>query len=90
MMTKARRSKRWRLLVSLAAVSVLAAAAFWLWPRPASVDGGTPRLEVDRAEIDLGTVALDRWVTATFNVRNAGDGTLVISSLPKVYVVRGC
>ena len=90
MMVKGRRRKRWRLLMGLAAVSVLAAAAFWLWPRPASVDGGTPRLEVDRTEIDLGAMAFDRWVTATFRVRNAGDGRLLISSLPKVYVVRGC
>jgi hypothetical protein len=51
---------------AIAAIIVLAAGGFWLWPTLALVEGGTPRLEADRTEIDLGTVVYGTWVTASF------------------------
>ena len=87
-----RTRNRSRMVFAIPAVMVLAAAAaaFWLWPAPAPVEGGTPRLEADRTEIDLGAAAYNRWVTATFTLRNAGDGPLQIAGAPRVRAVQGC
>ena len=76
--------------VALALLVSLAAVAFFLRPATVPVIGGTPRLETDRTEIDLGILPFDRWVTATFRIRNTGDGRLVISNAPRAEAVLGC
>ena len=87
---KARRSTMF--IVSLAAVVLVGLAGVTLMLRPsrAPVGAGTPRFETERTEIDLGILPFDRWVTATFKVRNAGDGQLMIENAPRATAVVGC
>ncbi|MBC8253499.1 MAG: hypothetical protein H8E35_05665 [Ardenticatenia bacterium] len=49
-----------------------------------------PRLTVDQDTIDLGVQPLDRYVSATFQVKNVGDATLRIQEEPYVELVEGC
>lgn len=39
---------------------------------------GTPRVAVDRTEIDLGRLPFEQPARATFTLVNAGDGTLTL------------
>ena len=87
---KARRSRMF--IFGLAAVVLVGLAGVTLVLRPwtAPVSAGTPRFETESTEIDLGILPFDRWVTATFKVRNAGDGQLVIENVPRAKAVVGC
>lgn len=51
---------------------------------------GTPKLVVDRNEVDEGYQKLGATVHTTFKLRNEGDGTLRIVDQPQVKVVEGC
>jgi hypothetical protein len=51
---------------------------------------GGPKLAVDQAKIDFGTLPLDKPVKASFKLTNVGDQTLEIAGLPKVEVKQGC
>jgi hypothetical protein len=51
---------------------------------------GAPALKVDKEKIDLGTVQLGEWVTANFELVNAGDQPLRFTEQPYVTVVEGC
>ena len=81
---------RHRLITVLAIVALMAGLGFWLWAAPARVEAGTPRLETNRTEIDFGDVRFERWVTATFTLRNVGDGTLTIGGAGPVRATEGC
>ena len=81
---------RHRLIIVLAVVVLVMGLGFWLWAAPARVEAGTPRLETDRTEIDVGDVRFERWVTAAFTLRNAGDGTLTIDGAGPARATEGC
>ena len=51
---------------------------------------GTPKLIVDRNEVDEGYQKLGATVHTSFKLRNEGDGTLRILDQPQVKVVEGC
>jgi hypothetical protein len=55
-----------------------------------AASSGTPRLVVDRTEIDLGDLPFDQRATAVFTLTNAGNGVLNIIEEPPVEVVKGC
>jgi hypothetical protein len=63
-----------------------------VWWQAGAVDmaAGTPRLVVDRTEVDLGNRPFDAPATAVFTLTNAGDGMLRILGEPPVAVVEGC
>lgn len=81
---------RGKRILLLAVVLSGVALGFWLWPVSPRIGGGMPRLETDRTEIDLGDVPFERWVTATFTLRNVGDGTLTIGRTGPVRATEGC
>jgi len=56
---------------------------------PVTFKGG-PRLEVDREAIDLGPQRFERWVKASFTLRNVGDQPLRLPVDPPVNVTEGC
>lgn len=49
-----------------------------------------PRLQVDRDQIDLGRQRLGNTVSALFNLKNVGDGTLNLNVPRTVTVLQGC
>ena len=78
-------------MVTIAAVAAVAGiTAYGLWPQAPLLTGGTPRLVVDRTTIDLGDVAYERFVDATFTLTNEGDGVLALAGRPTVAVTQGC
>jgi len=84
------------LLAAILGVLLIAGGIWWGVDRGAApptdfvpqVEG--PRLAVDRTDIDLGVQPLDRYVSATFQVKNVGDTTLRIQEEPYVELVEGC
>jgi hypothetical protein len=76
---------------AVAAITVLGAGvAWWSQASPPPVTGGTPRLVVDRTDIDLGNQPFETPVRATFTLTNTGDGMLQIAQSPPVKAVLGC
>lgn len=86
------RSRRWRraLLLAGAALPALIGGAVWLRPVSEPAATGTPRVVLDRTEIDLGYLAFETPVRATFTITNGGDGPLRIAGSPRVLVAAGC
>jgi hypothetical protein len=79
----------WRWVVA-GGVVLVGVAAFW-WPLGAQKpSGGTPRLVVDRTEIDLGYFPYDKRAKAVFTLTNAGDAPLRILEVPPVKALKGC
>jgi hypothetical protein len=84
------KSRSGRLLVAVAAVVVLAGAFGAWWWMAAAAGSGTPRLAVDRTEIDLGDFPFGARATAAFTLANTGDAPLRIVDLPPVKALEGC
>jgi hypothetical protein len=51
---------------------------------------GAPKLKANTYRIDLGDVRLGEWVSASFEIVNAGDQPLRFTEEPYVEVVEGC
>ncbi len=81
--------RRW-ILVGAVIVVALTGGALWLWPALGPEAKGTPRLAVDRTEIDFGYVPFERWVRASFVLTNVGDGVLTVDGAPPVRAIEGC
>jgi hypothetical protein len=73
-----------------AIIVAVAAAVLWLRPTPKAVNAGTPRLVVDRTEVDLGYQRFDTPARVVFTLTNAGDTSLQLTETPRVRVVAGC
>lgn len=91
------RSPRTRLLIpgvlALAVVAGLATWFFLLKQSPVSDAAqyrGGPRLAVDKELIDFGTVRFEKFVRASFRLRNVGDKPLRLPAYPPVDAVEGC
>src|SRR5574341_1450286 len=76
------RRSSWRWVVA-GGVLLVAVGAFCWFSEAQRPSGGTPRLVVDRSEIDLGYFPYGRWATAVFKLSNAGDGTLRLTEDPR-------
>ena len=78
------------ILLGLAAAVLAGGAAWWLWSAPYEATEGTPRLAVDRTEVDLGYRRFDTPARVVFTLTNAGDRPLRLSEVPRVKVAAGC
>ena len=85
-----RRPSRRSLWVVAGAGLLVAVAAFWWFSEAQRPSGGTPRLVVDRTEIDLGYFPFEKRAKAVFTLTNAGDGLLRLVEVPQVTVLKGC
>ena len=79
-------------LGTLSALGLIAlgVAGVW-WPSEArQATSGTPRLMVDRSEVDLGDLPFNAPAKTVFTLTNTGDGVLRIIEEPPVEVLKGC
>lgn len=83
-----RRVARW--WVGGAVLVVLAGGALWWRLGPEAGSAGTPRLVVDRTDVDLGDRRFDTLARVAFTLTNAGDSPLRLKEVPPVKVVAGC
>lgn len=86
-----------RLLVpGLLVVAVLVALGTWFFlvkssPQVVAADyRGGPRLAVDRDLVDFGNVRFEKFVTASFRLRNVGDQPLRLAVDRRVEAIEGC
>ena len=85
-----RRKRKGRAIVLVVAVLVvLGAGGWWLWPGASPSAGGTPKLALDRTEIDLGSLRFETPAYAAFTITNTGDGLLTLEP-GQVRAVVGC
>jgi hypothetical protein len=77
------------LLLTVAVLIVLGLGGWWLWPDTSPSAGGTPKLALDRTEIDLGYMQFNARAYAAFTITNTGDGLLTLRAGP-VRLVKGC
>jgi hypothetical protein len=78
---------------ALAAGAIIVAAAggtLWLRSAPKEANAGTPRLVVDRTEVDLGYRRFDTPARVVFTLTNAGNAPLRLTESPPVRVIAGC
>jgi hypothetical protein len=75
--------------LGLISVVIVATARLW-WPVGHEVAAGSPRLVVDRTEVNLGKRRYDTPAKAAFTLSNVGDSVLTILEEPTVAVVKGC
>ena len=88
---EARRRGRLALLwVGGIVLAVMVGGALWLRSGPEGSSAGTPRLAVDRTDVDLGYRRFDTSARVVFTLSNAGDGPLRLTEAPPVKVVAGC
>ena len=85
-----RRRPVWRwAAVAIVAVIVAGGASWWLSAAP-NASGGTPRLVVDRTEVDVGALPFEALARVVFTLTNAGAGPLTLADVPRVKALKGC
>ncbi len=85
----------WPVAAILGGVLLVGLAGFAIWrgqaaPKPAPEVAGSPRLKVDKEQVDLGDVRLGQTVDVAFDLTNVGDQALDFTTPPYVEVVEGC
>ena len=78
---------RWVMAGGILAVVI---ATFWWLQGSQTASGGTPRLQVDKTDVDLGDFPFDKMAWAVFTLTNAGDGPLKILDVSSVRALQGC
>ena len=84
------------LIPGLLAVAVLIGGGTWFFlqksspPVVAAQYTGGPRLAVDKDLVDFGDVRFEKFVTASFRLRNVGDQPLRLNVDPRVEAIEGC
>lgn len=87
----ARRTTPWLwVLIGGGLLLVAAALALALGGGGGGSASGTPKLAVDKDEVNLGDVKLGQTVTVDFTLTNTGDGPLTFSKAPYIEVKEGC
>jgi hypothetical protein len=64
-------------------------AAWWYSASP-ETSSGTPRLVVDRTDVNLGYLRFESPARVAFTLTNTGDGPLVLKEVPRVIIKAGC
>lgn len=80
----------WLWAVAAAVILVVGGLSYILIIGPNTLETGTPKLVVDRTEVDEGYQKLGATVRTTFKLRNEGDATLRVVDQPQVKAVEGC
>ena len=84
----------WLPVIIVAGVVLVAVALFSATrnaaPAVKSVVSGASALQVDKEEVDLGTVALGDTVEVKFEVTNTGDQPLNFNKAPYIEVIKVC
>jgi hypothetical protein len=88
-LSRRRRRWPWTALGALALIT-LGAAAFSGRPQSRDASSATPRLVVDRTDVDLGYLRFGVRARTTFTLSNAGDGVLRLKEVPRVIAKAGC
>ena len=96
--SKVQPRSRWpRFLVpGVLAVAVLVGAGTWFFLQKSSPQvvaaqyTGGPRLAADKDFIDFGNVRFEKFVTASFRLRNVGDQPLRLAVDRTVEAIEGC
>lgn len=92
---RGRRQKSWPLILLIGGGLILIFAAVSFLSKPSKPGAtievtGAPSLKVDKQEVNLGNVKLDRTVEVTFEITNVGDQNLRFTKTPYIEVVEGC
>ncbi len=87
-----RAQRRWWGWVAIGALGLITVGVSGSWRLPGNPDAspGTPRLVVDRTEVDLGDRRFDVPAHVVFTLTNAGDGPLRLAEVPRVIAKAGC
>lgn len=85
-----RRGTRWPTLLGVLTLVAISGAAAWWHATSPDASAGTPRLVVDRTDVDLGDLRYGSPASVVFTLTNAGDGSLVVGEAPRVLVKAGC
>jgi flagellar basal body-associated protein FliL len=94
--TARKKSKTPLIVFSLAGATMLVLSLFLALKNPTPAAGsqdssnGTPVLQVDKQQVDLGDVPLGTYVEASFQLTNTGTQTLKFTGKPYIEVVEGC
>jgi hypothetical protein len=87
---QSRQNSAWLLIGGIALIAVAVLALVWFALSPNRGSGGTPQLQVSADRLDFGKQIFNTPVHASFEIKNAGTGTLTLSVPRSVTLLEGC